>query len=122
MQQGETAMKSLNIAGALAIALTLGSAAALAQTVGDGKNSVTPPNSYSVGNGAAHIGDGTNTKLIPDQYSAGNGAAHIGDGTNTKLVPDQYSAGNGASGQDAQKRYVAGRTAAQQGTANQGNK
>jgi hypothetical protein len=61
-------MKALCVAGALAVAMTFGTALAEAQTspqVGDGNNS--PPIStktpgYNLGTGAAHVGDGTNTK------------------------------------------------------------
>lgn len=106
-------MKSLSVAGVLALALALGSAPALAQTgphVGDGSNSVTPPYPYNAGAGAAHVGDGSNSTTPPYPYNVGSGAAHVGDGSNSTQPPYQYSVAGGASGADARKNYVAGRT------------
>jgi hypothetical protein len=81
-------MKPLSIAAALAVALTLGTAMAVAQTgpgahVGDGHNSVTPPNPYGVAGGAARIGDGSDPGFAQTQrelrtepgYSVGGGSA-----------------------------------------------
>lgn len=89
-------MKAMSLAGAVAIALTFSTAAALAQSgphVGDGKNSLDP---Y--------------TGQAPYAYDVGSGAAHVGNGANSKLVPNQYSAAGGAAGADAREHYVAGKT------------
>jgi len=78
-------MKALNLAGAVAVALTFGATVALAQPhIGDGSNtktiSPTTPG-YSVGTGSAHIGDGSNYKPVPSTtpgYSIGTSSAHAG--------------------------------------------
>lgn len=86
-------MKALNLAGAVAIALTLGTTMALAQSqpsVGDGTNTkplATTTPGYNIGTGSAHVGDGTTGKALATTtpgYSIGTGSARIGDGSNTK--------------------------------------
>lgn len=99
-------MKALNLASAVAIALTFGTTVALAANVGDGSNtkpiSPTTPG-YNVGTGSAHVGDGTNTKPISPAtpgYSVGTGSAHAGDGTNLKPAPTTtpgYNVGTGSA-------------------------
>ena len=103
-------MNTLRFAGAVAVAVALGTVAAMAQSgprVGDGSNSVTAPYSYS-GGAAAKVGDGSNTTAVPFSYNVGGGAAHVGDDTDTKPAPYQYYVGAGASRQDAQKQSTAG--------------
>ena len=75
-------MKALNLAGAVAIALTFGTTMALAQSVGDGSNTKplsTKTPGYNVGTGSARIGDGSNAKPLSTTtpgYSTGTAAAH----------------------------------------------
>ena len=86
-------MKALSLAGALAIAMTFGTAMALAQTgpqIGDGKNSITPPYPYNVGGGAAHVGDGSNSGPVPTPYYSGTGSA-------AKGPTSKYGQGNAQS-------------------------
>ena len=77
-------MKALSVAGALAAAITFGTAMALAQTgprIGDGTNSPpVPPTTpgYNIGTGSAHLGDGRNTQPVSSAtpgYSIGTSAS-----------------------------------------------
>lgn len=105
-------MKALNLAGAVAIALTFGTTMALAQQghVGDGSNTKPIPTTtpgYSVGTGSAHVGDGSNSKQISPTtpgYSVGTGSAQVGDGSNLKAAPTTtpgYSVGTGSAKKSA---------------------
>ena len=104
-------MKAMSLTGVLAVALTFGSAIALAQTgprVGDGSNSVTPPSMYNSGGAAAHVGDGTTSGQAPYSYNVGEGAAHVGDGSNSTTPLNNYAVANGSAAKAAKKDYSQG--------------
>lgn len=90
-------MKAFSVAGALALAMTFGTAMAFAQStpaphIGDGTNSVTPAYPYNVGGGSAHVGDGGNSGPAPTPYYSGTGSAQkgstqYGQGSAQSLAP-----------------------------------
>ncbi|HUB44519.1 MAG TPA: hypothetical protein VMB73_06005 [Acetobacteraceae bacterium] len=95
-------MKSYIMAGAAAIALTLGSGVVHAAVAGSGTNpdyaqnqpGLRATSSYRIETGEAHVGDGSDPSYYTPRYSGGTGAARVGDGSDPGFLDTQRALRN----------------------------